>query len=308
MFEIITKINNSKFDIYDFYKDNLLNNTAYCNRDLSLTTTTYHKKLENIIKKCTKARNDNFTTSDKYYHSYKDLKKDLEIAKDSAPTIVKEEDVKVRTSFKLCGVMASLVFIFLIINSVYHIRSYKIAESKWNNLTSTYNETQFSKLSEIAKDYISAASVNDIDSTYQKIFDFTYQNNGDISDYEATMLVDILIQNHNLSDLPKKVDEIMLHADTSKFKDISSEIVKLDIYEECIGYELATAIYNVEVSKTNIIDAYNTLQKYKDNIQFKNAVIKLKYVIDNDENIQAIMNSTQQTREEVMEFLNSITK
>jgi len=31
-----------------------------------------------------------------YYHSYKDLKKDLEDARDSAPTIVKEENQKLK--------------------------------------------------------------------------------------------------------------------------------------------------------------------------------------------------------------------
>ena len=98
-------------DIYDFYKDNFLNDNAYCNRDLSLTTTAYHQKLERIIKKCTRERDDDFTTSEKYYHSYKELRKDIELAKDSAPTIVKEENVKVRTAFRLCGVMASLAVV-----------------------------------------------------------------------------------------------------------------------------------------------------------------------------------------------------
>jgi hypothetical protein len=99
----------------------------------------------------------------------------------------------------------------------------------------------------------------------------------------------------------------MLHAYTSNFKAISSEIVKLDVSDECIGYELAMAIYSVEVSKTNVVEAYNTLQKYKDNKEFKNAVIKLKNVLDNDENIKQIMDNTKQTRQEILEFINGIT-
>lgn len=306
MFELITKTDNSDFDTYDFYKNNFLNDAAYCNRDLSLTATAYHLKLEKIIKKCTRTRTNDFTTSDKYYHSYKDLRKDIEFVKDSVPTIVKEENVKVRTAFNLCGVMASLALVFLIINSIYHFQAYKIAENKWDNLTANYNETQFSKLSEIANDYISSASPNDLDSTYDKIVGFTYKNNGNISDYEAAMLVDILIQMGDYSKLPERVDEIMLNADAGSFKAVSSEIVKLDVSDECIGYELATAIYNVEVSKTNVVEAYDTLQKYKDNKEFRNAVIKLKNVLDNDENIKLIMDSTKQTRQEVLEFYNSI--
>lgn len=308
MFELITQTKDSNLDIYDFYKNNFLNDAAYCNRDLSLTTTAYHQKLEKIIKKCTRKRNNYFTASDKYYHSYKDLKKDIELVKDSAPTIIKEEDIKVRTAFKLCGVMISLALVFLIINSIYHLQAYKIAESKWDNLTATYNETQFSKLNAIAKDYISSAAANKVDDTYDKIVSFTYKNNGSISDYEATMLVDLLTQVENYSKLPERVDEIMRYADTSSFKAISSEIVKLEVPGECIGYELATAIYNVEVSKTNVVKAYDILQKYKDNKDFKNAIIKLKNVLDNDESIKLIMNSTKQTRQEILKFFNSITK
>lgn len=308
MFELITKTNCSDFDIYDFYKNNFLNDTVYCNRDLSLTTNVYHLKLEKIIKKCTRTRSEDFTTSDKYYHSYKILKKDIELAKNSVPTIVKEEDVKVKTAFSLCGVMISLVLIFLIINSIYHLQAYKIAENKWNNLTVSYNDTQFSKLSEIANDFIISSSPNNVDGTYDKIAGFTYQNNGSISDYEAAMLVDLLTQFDNDIKLPQRVDEIMMYADESNFKAISSEIVKLEVPDECVGYELATAIYNVEVSKTNVVEACDTLEKYKDNKEFKNAVIKLKNVLDNDENIKLIMDSKKLTRQDVLKFLNSVEK
>lgn len=307
MFEIITKNNSSNFDIYDFYKNHFLNDVAYCNRDLSLTSTAYHHRLEKIIKKCTKSRNSDFTTSDKYYHSYRDLRKDIEFVKDSAPTIVKNEDVKVRTAFKLCGFMVALALVFLIINSIYHLRAYKIAENKWDNLTAAYNETQFSRLSEIAKDYISSAAANQVDSTYDKIVSFTYQNNGNISDYEAAMIVDLLTKIKDNSKRPERVDEIMLHADTSSFKAISSEIVKLDVSGECVGHELATAIYSVEVGKTNVVEAYDTLLKYQDNKDFKNAVIKLKNILDNDENIKLIMDNKKQTRQEILEFFNGIT-
>lgn len=307
MFELITEYERSNFDIYDFYKEYLLNDDAYCNRDLSLTASAYHLQLEKIIRKCTKARSKDFTTSDKYYHSYKDLRKDIQLARDSTPTIVKEEDVKVTTAFKSCGVMLSLALVFFLINSIYHLQAYRIAENKWNTLTASYNETRFSQLSEIANDYVMSAAASDIDSTYDKIVNFTYTSNGYISDYEAAMAVDLLTKINNSSKLPARIDEIMLHADTSNFKSISSEIVRLDVAGECIGYELATAIYNVEVSKTEITAAYNTLVKYQNNREFRSAVVKLKNVLDNDEYVPLIMDYTGQTRQEVLTFFNSIT-
>jgi len=45
---------------------------------------------------------------------------------------------------------------------------------------------------------------------------------------------------------------------------------------------LAKAIFNVEVGKTDITKAYETLMKYKNNVELRNAVIKLKNTLDND--------------------------
>lgn len=307
MFELVTKALNANFDMYDFYKDNIINDLAYCNRDLSLTADVYHQKLERIIKKCTRNRTDDYLTSDRYYHSYKELKKDIELAKDSCPTIIKEEDVKVKTAFKLSGVMLALALVFCIINSIYHVQAYKIAENKWDSITADYNETQFSKLSVIAKDYLSSAA-NRTDSTYDKIVKFTYQNNGSISSYEAEMLVELLLQMDDSSKLAGRIDEIMLHADISGFKAISGEIVKLDVNDECTGYELAVAIYNVEVGKSNIVEAYDTLTKYKNNEEFKAAEIKLKNVLDNDDSVKEIMQAKNLTRQQILDFFNSFEK
>ena len=73
-----------------------MNDRAYCNRDLSLTSTAYHKKLEAILVKCTRVRDQDPIKSDRYYHSYKELRRDIADARDSMPAIVREEDVKVR--------------------------------------------------------------------------------------------------------------------------------------------------------------------------------------------------------------------
>jgi len=76
------------------------------------------------------------------------LKKDLEDARDSAPTIVKEENPKVKNAFSWCGRMLALFSVFLIIYFIFRIMAFNIAENKWEILTSNYNETQFYKLEE----------------------------------------------------------------------------------------------------------------------------------------------------------------
>ena len=137
---------------------------------------------------------------DKLNTIYELASKDIENAKDSAPTIVKEENVKAKNAFSLCGSMFSLFTIFLVIYSIYHMMAFTIAENKWDSLTTSYNDTQFYKLEETANDLIATAPGNRIDEIYQQIADFTYID-GEISEYEAEMLVEILgkVNNKNLS-------------------------------------------------------------------------------------------------------------
>lgn len=303
IFELVTRYDQFSIDIHDFYRDYFLHDDIYCNRDFSCTSIYYHKKLETIIKKCTKKRNKNYSNlnNKEYYHSYKEIRKDVENAKDSAPTIIKEENIKVKNAFKSCGIMLASFSSFLIIYFIYRIMAFNIAQSKWNNLISTYNDTQFYKLDEIAKDLITTTPANKEDNSYKMIASFTYQD-GDISDYEATMLVELLEQVDNQDSLSQRIDEIMENANTRKFKEISTEIIKLSPKDKSIGYELARSIFNVEVGKTNVVEAYDTLIEYKDNVRFHNAVIKLKNVLDNDESIEVISKSKGISRPEIKKF------
>jgi serine/threonine protein kinase len=303
IFELVTKSKQFSEDCHDFYRDNFLNDDAYLDRDLSGTSIYYHKKLETIIKKCTRKRVKNYSdfANKEYYRSYRDLKRDIENAKDSAPTIVKEEDPKVKNAFRFCGGMIAISLIFLMVFFAYRFSAFYIAEGKWNALTSSYNETQFYRLEEIAEDLIAAAPPSSVDDTYTKIAEFTYKD-GDISEYEATMLIDLLRQVNNDNLLSQRVDEIMRNANTRKFKEISAEIIKLDVTGESVGYDLAMAIINVEVGKTEIIAAYQTLIEYQHNVEFHSAVIKLKNVLDNDENIAKIANGTGLSRPEIQSF------
>lgn len=307
MFELATTNKEDTLDLYDFYYKNMLRKDAYCDRDLTLTNTTYQMRLDKIIKKCTKARTDDFRDSDKkFYRSYQDLKKDIEAAMDSTPTIVKEENVKVRMSFKFMSVFLGICFVLLFINQFYNGRAFEIAENKWNNLTESYNETQFARLSTVARDYLDAAGQDEMDGVYDKIEAFTYEDGGSVTGYEAALLVELLEQVGNDGLLAAHIDTIMINAEPSNFKDISTELVSLEFSGESVGYELAKAIYNVEVTNSNIVDAYDTLMKYKDNGDFHNAVVKLKNTLDNDKSIALIEADKNKTRDEIIDTFNAI--
>ena len=306
IFELVTKSRKFSEDVHDFYKDNFLNDKAYCSRDLSFTSIHYHKKLEDVIKKCTRKRSMDYLNqdNDSFYHSYKDLRRDIEEAKNSSPTIVRSENIKVRNAFSMFGGMIALCMTFLIISGVYRIVGFSVAEQKWSNLTSNYNATQFHKLEIVADDLIKTAPNGRFDETYSMIAEFTYKN-GDIDYQEAALLVSILeIKKTDL--LNEYIDEIMQYANSKNFKEISTEIIKLDVKKKGIGYELAEAIDNVEVGKSGILDAYGLLEKLKDNGRFKNAVVKLKNVLDNDETIELIAKNKNVSRAEIQQFLKNV--
>lgn len=308
IFELVTRNELFSRDTHEFYRLFFLQDDVYMNRDLSCSSLFYHKKLEDILKKCTRKRTDGYTELDnkKIYHSYKELRKDIENVKDSVPVIVKEENVKAKNAFVLSGVMLSLFTVFLIIYFIYHSIAFSVAESKWNSLTANYNDTQFFALREIASDLITTAPTGRVDDTYAMIADFTYKD-GDISEYEAEMLVALLSKINNSDLLAQRVDEIMQHANTRKFREISTEIVKLDKVNDSIGYDLAVAVFNVEVSKTEILAAYETLVKYQYNSEFQYAVVKLKNVLDNDETINLIAQGLGVSRQVIQDFFRSFS-
>ena len=65
IFELVTKSNQFSEDAHDFYQSNFLNDTAYTRRDLSCTSLYYHKKLEMIIRKCTRKRINGYAYRDR---------------------------------------------------------------------------------------------------------------------------------------------------------------------------------------------------------------------------------------------------
>ena len=308
LFELVTRNEQFSRESYEFYRQSFLTDDLYNNRDLSCTSVFYHKKLENVLKKCTRKRSGAYTDSGNknYYHSYRELRRDIENAMESAPTIIKEENTRVKNALNLCGSMLAVFTAFLALFMVYRLMAFTVAERKWDDLTANYNDTQLYRLEAIADDLISTAPRNKIDETYESIARFTYQD-GDISEYEAVMLVRLLAKIGDNSQLPGRIDEIMCNANTRKFKEISIEVVKLDPSGESVGYDLARAIFNAEVGKTEIADAFETLVLYADETEFLHAVVKLKNVLDNDAYIKVISNSLGLSRPEIQEVFRYIS-
>ena len=307
IFELVTGNKEFSADSHDFYKEHFLSDDAYCNRDLSFTSLHYHKKLEKIIRTCTRARTSTYLHEDdtNYYHSYSELKKDIEEARNSAPTIVRAENLKVRNAFGVFGVTLAVAVSFMIMILLYRLVGYRVAMDKWRNLTADYNVTKFYKMDTLSMDLIKTAPGSKQESTYRMISEFTYSD-GDIDDKEAEMLIKLMKKMSDKSQLNDRIDEIMEHGNQKNFKDITSEIMTVETETEGDGYKIAKAIYNAEVGKTGFVEAYDVLENYKDSGRFRNAVVKLRNVLDNDDTIRLLAESKGVERSDIQAALAEI--
>lgn len=291
---------------YDYYRKNMLNDEAYCNRDLSLTSVHYHEKLENIIRKCTKKREPGYLESPAYYHSYSELERDITDALNSVPNIVRAENIKVKNSFNMVGKMLSVFTTFLILVFIFRISGFSIANKNWKLLKENYQSTKFSKLETISEDLIKMAPDSKLEKTYNEIADFTYKEDGEIDEQEAAMLIKLLQTVGKRFDNRSSIDDIMQYSNTRKFKEISKEIIKLDVTSECDGMILAEAIYKSEINSDTPEETYDTMMRYKDDLRFRNAVIKLKNVLDNDNSVKLVCERRDISKDELLVIFKEI--
>lgn len=312
-FELATQTTDFSNDPSAFYLRNFMDDRVYFGRDLSATSNYYHEKLDAILRKCTRRRSGNYRDPKnlEYYHSYSQIKKDLELAINSAPTIVREENTRVRHAFKLGGVFLGVFLIFMIVISLYRGSAFRVAEEKWKALIVEYNDTQFDRMERIAQELMEAATGGQKISFYEEIAAFTYKDGGEISEYEAALLVNLL-QSSDAGKLSSYIDEIMINANPRKLKEISIEVVKLGEDPDSIGARLAHAIRDVEVDNTakdstqKRLSAYDTLMELKDQKEFTNAVIKLKNVLNNDSYCKEIAEKKDCSWEEIKSSLQNI--
>ena len=315
-FQLTTKSPTFAEEPRKFYLRYFMNDAVYFNRDLSCTSAYYHKKLETIIHKCTKRRTAGYLDPENgdFYHSYKEIKKDLDDAINSVPTIVREENTRVKRSFKLGGVFLAFAVLFFVIFLIFQGNAYKVAQEKWDSVSSEYNDTQFYRLEQIARDLVDAAPANQVNNEYDKISKFTYEgDNNDISEYDAALLVELLQKIDSSRRLPERVDEIIQQANPKKLKEISIEIVKLGDVPNSLGYQLARAICDVEVEgagkdqSQKRIAAYDLLVANMDRQDFHSAILKLKNVLNVDAYINEIASEKNCDPQEIREILRGIT-
>ncbi|MEE1304825.1 MAG: protein kinase [Agathobacter sp.] len=301
---------------YDFYKNYVLNDLAYCDRDLSLTSRHYHYQLEKIIEKCTRRRRAGYDDKNNkmYYHSYKELREDIEKARDSSPAIVKTDNVKIRNTFGIMGVALGIVVVLFLIRGILGLSVNVLAQKKWDQIQENYNSTKVEKLGGITKELIESSAVIQRAGVYEEVYEFLLEDDGYIDSAEASILVNLLDSISNKDDLSKYIDELLLHSDERRYGEIAKEIVRLDPGQDCVGYNIAEAIYNIELyshlgeNRINIVNGFKVLEKYKDKEKFAPILVRLKNTLDHDTTISVLQDELDISRVEIKELFQEIDK
>lgn len=301
---------------YDFYKKNMLNDGAYFNRDLSLTSRHYHIEMERIIRKCTRNREDgyldrNHPNYNRYYHNYSELKEDIIFARDSSPAIVKTEEIKVSKTFGALGGIIGTCFNLLIVWVLLLAFSSYFSSKKWDNMIATYNGMQIDRFKTVTDDYMKVSPDTKKQTIYEETANFLYNDDSLIDYSEAKALVVLLENINDQSSLTRYIDDILTRADERRYGDIFAEIVKLQPDNPSEGYIMAEAVYNIErvtnsqKNTESIISGYEILKRNEKNQKFKSIVIRLKNTLNHDDKIKQIVND-KEDYDSIFEYLNSI--
>lgn len=294
--EFADKIEHNQHFQYIYETKEMLNDDAYCDRDISYSNSAFHENLEKIITKCTKKRAEGYKDETskvykEYYHSYEEIHKDILEAKNSSPAVVKTESIKVRNSFGLAGVMFAVALIFLLIDFIVlkpfntHY-SNSIIDTRCDEYIDN-DEDSIDNLEEEAIKSMRSADETEKQNIYNKVSD-AYHRNNDLSFDEFQSLVIILKNTDNQEFKDKCIDEILLlNINKDDFDDWAKYVAINFESEKSVGYILALNIYNA-MEKMELYNAYLTLLQYYNNLEFRPLVLYLANSMNEEERINKI--------------------
>ncbi len=277
----------------------MLNEDAYCNRDLSLASVHFYEKLEQIIKKATRSRTHDYYDKDNknYYHDYASLRDDIIDAKERSPAVLRTDDIKVRNSFTVSAVfMGLLTTLLCFLGFLYFFGGY-FAEKKIDTIMESYQVSKHDALRKAAKEQMKATDPEGRKGIYEKIYDFYYNENDGadtkgMSAEEAEDLAQLLDLIPDKRYSREKFDELLGNTDRQVLMVFSeyAAAADLDIKDdsECISYEILEKIYESRQPRY-ANDCYEVLVKYGDRNEYRNLLVYLAKQLNTDEKIDKIV-------------------
>lgn len=300
-----------------FYRKYLLNDEAYCDRDLSITSSHFHEKIEKIIRKCTRKRVPGYLDigSDSYplyYHDYGQLQDDIQFAKESAPAIVKTENLKVRNGFGVAGVMAGLIGTVLLVCGFLKLTGSYFAQRKMDNIMKNYNSTLIERLEDAAVEQMKSSTESEKHDIYNKTYKFLKDQDDNLDYSETVVLVELLKQIDSDSFINDSVDTMLLTVDLKGFSNcIEYTVTNLT---ECdgTGYKLAVKIYNAQ-KRINLLECYSILVTNAIDSKYSKLNQRLAQVLNHDEIITKIAEEKlpqelKQADKNSIEYVNKIAE
>ncbi len=282
----------------EFYRTHILRDAAYHDRDLSLTSSYYHERLERILQKCTAQRTAGYAEpdNDRFYHSYAALKHDIEYARDSAPSLVKTENIKVRNSFGVAGVMLGFVLTLGVVSLVLKLSGSYFAQRKLDTIIDNYNPTKIEWLESAAVEQMQSSSESEKHAIYDKIYTFLWEQDETLDYAEVVVLVELLREIEEPQFVGESVNAIVLNVEKKRLSEsIQYTVTNLGKDVSSDGYVLATHIYNAQ-NRKNLLDCYAALQSYAAKTEadptFTPLVKKLAQSLNHDEIINRIAQET----------------
>lgn len=293
----------------------------YCDRNFKNIDIAYHESLEVILKKCTHIRKIGFQTPvqtpEEYYHNFQDLQDDIERARDTIPSLDRKSDPLVRQMIGISGFCSSLTICFFVLFLILIFSSNSLSWDKWNNLKSLYTDNQKPMLSDIADEMLSVPFPENRYENLDEIINFMYSGepNDDVIDQDEAEIIAELLNNHvqEQSRWGKYIDIIMQNPKTDNIDGIAKSIYLLNLSDEfeCNGYELASAIAQVNDSDDTEVDklapAYKVFIKYKNRSEYKTSVSKLAAKLMTGKKVDNLAAHLNRNREDIRSELNSLT-
>ncbi|MBE6874253.1 MAG: serine/threonine protein kinase [Ruminococcus albus] len=284
-----------------FDTEMMLNEDAYCNRDLSLASVHFYDKLEQIIIKATRSRTPDYFDRDNknYYHDYATLRSDIMDARERSPAVLRTDDIKVRNSFSVSAVFLGLLTTLLCFLGFLYYFGGHFAAHKIDNIMDNYQISKHESLKRAAEEQMRATGVEGRKAIYDKIYDFYYNENdgsdiNGISEEEAEDLVQLLDQVPDEEFSRRSFDELLSNTDRQVLLMFSEYVsaADLDIKEdsECIGYELLEKIYESKQPRY-AGECYKTLVKYGEKEEYRNLLVYLAKQLNTDQKIDKIVES-----------------
>ena len=273
--------------------------------------------MENIIRKCTRKRvfgylDSGSDTYQLYYHDYGQLQDDIQFAKESAPALVKTENLKVRNAFGVAGVMAGLIGSVLLVCGFLKLTGSYFAQRKMDNIMRNYNPTLIERLEDAAVEQMKSSTESEKHDIYNKTYKFLKDQDDNLDYSETVVLVDLLKQIDGDSFINDSVDTILLTVDLKGFSNcIEYTVTNLP---ECdsTGYELAVQIYNAQ-KRIKLSECYSVLVNNADDSKYSKLIQRLAQDLNHDELITKIAEDKlpqelKQADKNSIEYINAIAE